>query len=94
MKSTAVLVNTARGPVVDESALIECLRSGGIFAAGLDVYEQEPKVPPELMALENVVLAPHLGTATRNARDAMGMRVIANIEAFLSTGFPGDQVTA
>ena len=94
MKSTAVLVNTARGPVVDESALIECLRSGGIFAAGLDVYEQEPKVPPELMALENVVLAPHLGTATRNARDAMGMRVIANIEAFLSTGSPGDQVTA
>ena len=51
-------------------------------------------MPPELMALENVVLAPHLGTATRNARDAMGMRVIANIEAFLSTGSPGDQVTA
>ena len=94
MKSTAVLINTARGPVVDESALIECLRRGGIFAAGLDVYEHEPKVSTELMALGNVVLAPHLGTATRNARDAMGMRVIANIEAFLSTGSPGDQVTA
>jgi glyoxylate reductase len=94
MKPTAVLINTARGPVVDESALIECLSSGGIFAAGLDVYEHEPKVPTELMALGNVVLAPHLGTATRNARDAMGMRVIANIEAFLSTGSPGDQVTA
>ena len=57
----------------------------------LDVYEHEPKVPAALMALGNVVLAPHLGTATRNARDAMGMRVIANIEAFLSTGSPGDQ---
>ena len=92
MKPTAVLVNTARGPVVDESALIESLSSGEIFAAGLDVYEREPEVPAALVALENVVLAPHLGTATHNARDAMGMRVIENIETFLSTGTPTDLV--
>lgn len=71
MKSTATLINTARGPVVDERALVEALRGGGIAAAGLDVYENEPAVEPELLRLENVVLSPHLGSATVETRAAM-----------------------
>src|SRR5918999_860376 len=64
MKETAVLVNTSRGPVVDEAALADALAEGRIFAAGLDVYEEEPKVHPKLLELENVVLAPHIGSAS------------------------------
>ncbi|HET7416795.1 MAG TPA: NAD(P)-dependent oxidoreductase [Solirubrobacterales bacterium] len=71
MKPTAVLVNAARGPIVDEAALAEALAAGEIAAAGLDVYEHEPRVEPELLALENVVLAPHLGSATVETRTAM-----------------------
>jgi glyoxylate reductase len=71
MKPGAVLVNAARGPIVDERALAEALASGEIAAAGLDVYEQEPQVEPELLGLENVVLAPHLGSATVETRTAM-----------------------
>jgi glyoxylate reductase len=71
MRPTAVLVNAARGPVVDERALVEALRSGQIAAAGLDVYEHEPRVEPGLLELENVVLAPHLGSATVETRAAM-----------------------
>lgn len=71
MKSTATLINTARGPVVDERALVEALRGGGIAAAGLDVYENEPAVEPGLLRLENVVLSPHLGSATVETRAAM-----------------------
>lgn len=71
MKSTATLINTARGPVVDERALVGALRGGGIAAAGLDVYENEPAVEPELLRLENVVLSPHLGSATVETRAAM-----------------------
>jgi lactate dehydrogenase-like 2-hydroxyacid dehydrogenase len=82
MKSTAVLVNTARGTVVDEAALAQALASGGIAAAGLDVYEKEPLVHPGLLPLENVVLLPHLGSATLETRTAMGMRVAENLEAF------------
>ena len=82
MKPTAVLVNTARGTVVDEAALAQALASGQIAAAGLDVYEREPVVHPGLLALENVVLLPHLGSATRETRTAMGMRVADNLEAF------------
>ena len=73
MKKTAVLINTARGPVVDEAALAEALRDGTIAGAGLDVYEREPEVTEALLGLENVVLAPHLGSATRDTRVAMGM---------------------
>jgi glyoxylate reductase len=71
MKPTAVLVNAARGPIVDEAALAEALASGGIAAAGLDVYEREPQVEPRLLELENVVLSPHLGSATVETRTAM-----------------------
>ncbi len=71
MKPSAVLVNAARGPVVDEQALAEALAAGEIAAAGLDVYEREPQVEPALLGLENVVLAPHLGSATVETRTAM-----------------------
>lgn len=84
LKPTAVLVNTARGTVVDEAALAESLTAGRIAAAGLDVYEREPAVHPALTGLENVVLLPHLGSATVETRTAMGMRVARNIDQFLA----------
>ena len=88
MKRTAVLVNTARGPVVDELALIEALRTGRIFAAGLDVFENEPSVPAELVALPNAVLTPHVGSGARRYREMMTELVAANIRAALSGGDP------
>jgi lactate dehydrogenase-like 2-hydroxyacid dehydrogenase len=84
MKPGAVLVNTARGPVVDEAALAEALATRRIAAAGLDVYEQEPRVHPGLLPLENAVLLPHLGSATEETRTAMGMRVAENLAAFFA----------
>lgn len=84
MKPTAVLINTARGPVVDEAALARALAGRQIAAAGLDVYEAEPVVHPDLLQLENVVLLPHLGSATVETRTAMGMRVAANLDAFFA----------
>ncbi len=86
MKPTAVLINTARGPVVDEAALAEALRDGVIAGAGLDVYEREPEVTEALLALENVVLAPHLGSATRDTRIAMGMLCVEALRAVLLEG--------
>src|SRR5438034_543241 len=83
MKPTAVLVNAARGPVVDERALVEALRSGSIAGAALDVYEREPEVSEGLLALENVVLSPHLGSATRRTREAMGMLAVEALRAVL-----------
>ena len=83
MKPTAVLVNTARGPVVDEAALARALRNGELFGAGLDVFEKEPEVHPELLELENVVIVPHLGSATVATRDAMGMLAGENLIAAL-----------
>jgi lactate dehydrogenase-like 2-hydroxyacid dehydrogenase len=71
MKRSAVLVNAARGPIVDEAALAKALAAGEIAAAGLDVYEEEPRVEPALLELENVVLSPHLGSATVETRTAM-----------------------
>jgi len=84
MKRTAYFINTARGPIVDERALIEALREGRIAGAGLDVYEHEPDIPPELAALPNVVLLPHLGSAVRELREAMAHVVVDNIEAVLA----------
>jgi lactate dehydrogenase-like 2-hydroxyacid dehydrogenase len=92
MKPTAILINTARGTVVDERALAEALAAGQIAAAGLDVYEAEPKVDPSLLTLENVVLLPHLGSATTETRIAMGMRVARNLDAFFSGETPPDRV--
>lgn len=81
-----VLINMARGSVVDEPALIEALAGGGILAAGLDVFPDEPRVSPELRALENVVLTPHAGSATVTTRNAMGDMVHANIRNWFETG--------
>ena len=83
MRSSAFLVNTARGDVVDESALAQALREGTIAGAGLDVYEQEPVVHAELMTLENVVLLPHQGSGTTATREAMGRMAAQNILAYL-----------
>ena len=83
MKPEAVLVNTSRGPVVDEGALADALVNGGIFAAGLDVYEEEPKVHPKLLELENVVLAPHIGSASMETRDRMATLAAENLRAVL-----------
>ena len=84
MQPTAVLVNTSRGPVVDEGALADALENGRIFAAGLDVYEEEPKVHPKLLGLENVVLAPHIGSASMETRDKMATLAAENLRAVLS----------
>lgn len=81
MKPTGIFVNISRGDVVDESALIDTLRQGRIAGAGLDVYEFEPKVPAELIAMENVTLLPHLGTACLEVREAMGMMAVTNLIA-------------
>jgi len=92
MKPGAFLVNTARGDVVDESALIRALQSGAIAGAGLDVFEKEPAVSEALLSMENVVLLPHLGSATSETRYAMGMRVVENIEAFFAGETPRDKL--
>lgn len=92
MKPSAVLINTARGDVVDEAALADALRARTIAAAGLDVYEREPVVTAELLALENVVLLPHLGSATESTRTAMGMMAVENLERFFSTGKAPDEI--
>jgi lactate dehydrogenase-like 2-hydroxyacid dehydrogenase len=84
MRRSAFLINTARGDVVDEAALVSALQSGQIAGAGLDVFEREPVVSPALLTMENVVLLPHLGSATRETRAAMGMRALENLRLFFS----------
>jgi glyoxylate reductase len=88
MKRTAYLVNTARGPVVDEEGLAWALRERLIAGAALDVFEQEPKVHPDLLPLENVVLAPHIGSATRETRGAMADLAARNVVAVLAGQAP------
>jgi glyoxylate reductase len=83
MKPTAFLVNTARGPIVDEKALVRALKEKRIAGAGLDVYENEPKVDPDLLAMQNVVLTPHLGSAVKELRESMANVVADNILAVL-----------
>jgi lactate dehydrogenase-like 2-hydroxyacid dehydrogenase len=86
MRPTSFLVNTTRGPVVDENALVQALAGGAIAGAGLDVFEHEPNVHPGLLDLENVVLLPHLGSATRETRTAMALLAAQNVEAVLRGG--------
>jgi glyoxylate reductase len=92
MRPTAYLINTARAEVTDEAALIEALENGRLAGAGLDVYAHEPVVDPRLLALSNVVLLPHMGSATFEGRDATGERVIANIRLWIGGDRPPDQI--
>jgi glyoxylate reductase len=92
MKPTAVIVNTSRGEVIDENALARGLRAGEIAGAGLDVFENGPEINPRLRDLPNVVLLPHMGSATLEGRVEMGERVIVNIKTFADGHRPPDQV--
>ncbi|VVT07638.1 D-glycerate dehydrogenase [Rhizobium sp. EC-SD404] len=88
----AILVNTARGALVDERALVDALKSGKLFAAGLDVFKDEPGGNAEIAALDNVFLLPHIGSATFETRDAMGYRALDNLDAFFAGREPTDRV--
>jgi lactate dehydrogenase-like 2-hydroxyacid dehydrogenase len=92
MKPSAFLINTARGDVVEEAALVAALKARKIAGAALDVYEREPTVSPELLTMDNVVLLPHLGSATGETRVAMGERAIENLRAFFAGAAPRDRV--
>ena len=92
MKPTAFLVNTARGGVIDQKALVAALQKGVIAGAGLDVFEDEPQVPHELLQMEQVVLTPHNGTGTYEARQAMLEEALGNITAFLSGEEVGSRI--
>jgi lactate dehydrogenase-like 2-hydroxyacid dehydrogenase len=88
----AIVVNASRGVVIDDDALIAALKSGKLTAAGLDVYNNEPDIHPEYRQLANVFLMPHIGSATRETRDAMGFRALDNLDAFFSGREPRDRV--
>ncbi len=88
----AILVNTARGALVDETALIDALTSGKLFAAGLDVFQTEPGGNPKLAALQNIFMLPHIGSATEETRDAMGYRALDNLDAYFKGAEPHDRV--
>ncbi len=92
MKKSAFLINSARGDIVDEQALVNALARGGIAGAGLDVFEHEPEVTEALLTMENTVLLPHLGSATTETREAMGFRVLDNAKAFFADREPPDRV--
>lgn len=92
MKPSAVVVNTSRGEVIDENALTRMLRAGDLAGAGLDVFEKEPAVNPRLLGLSNVILLPHMGSATEEGRIDMGEKVIINIKTFVDGHRPPDQV--
>ena len=92
MKSSAYLINTARGDIVNENELVIALKEKIIKGAGLDVYEKEPEVNKDLLQLKNVFLLPHLGSATSETREAMGFRVFENISAFFNNKEPIDRV--
>jgi len=94
MKPHAILVNTSRGQVVEEEALARALYAREIAGAGLDVYEREPEIHPRLLELDNVVLLPHIGSATHDGRFAMGERVIVNIKSFVDGHTPPNKVVA
>jgi glyoxylate reductase len=90
MKPSAVLINTARGPVVDEEALAEALEEGRLFAAGIDVYEREPAVHPRLLAAPRTVLLPHIGSATVATRTAMARLACEEVRAVLAGERPAN----
>jgi glyoxylate reductase len=92
MRSTACIINTARGGIVDEDALIDALENGRLSGAGLDVWKHEPEIDPRLLALPNVIMIPHMGSATYEGRMAMGEKVIANIRMWADGHRPPDQV--
>ncbi|MBI1189966.1 MAG: D-glycerate dehydrogenase [Tepidisphaera sp.] len=92
VKPGAVLINTSRGPVVQEQALVDALKGGRLAAAGLDVFEQEPKVHPDLISMTNVVLSPHIGSASRRSRGMMVEIVRANAMAIIAGGEPPNRV--
>ena len=94
MKPTAFVINTSRGPVIDEAALVRALKDKKIAGAGLDVYEHEPQVNPKLLELERVVLLPHMGSATLEGRIDMGEKVLINIKTFADGHNPPDRVLA
>lgn len=93
MKSGAILNNTGRGPLVDEEALVSALASGHLGGAGLDVFEFEPRITPELLDFDNVTVLPHIGSATLECRTDMAMRAFSNIQRFLVEGKPLDACT-
>lgn len=88
----AVVVNTARGTIIDDDPLIEGLRSGKLFGAGLDVFNNEPNIDPRYRDLDNAFLLPHVGSATKETRDAMGFRALDNLDAIFAGNQPGDRV--
>jgi lactate dehydrogenase-like 2-hydroxyacid dehydrogenase len=92
MKDGAILVNTARGALVDDDALLDALATGKLAAAGLDVFNGEPGGDPRYRELDNVFLLPHVGSATRETRNAMGDRACDNLDAFFRDGAPRDRV--
>ncbi|MEA1927985.1 MAG: D-glycerate dehydrogenase [Candidatus Auribacterota bacterium] len=92
MKNTAYLINTSRGPVVDEEALVEALQSGSIGGAGLDVFEKEPHIHPDLLPLSNVVLLPHIGSATVETRTRMAVMAAKNLVAMMKGERPENQI--
>lgn len=92
MKPAAYLINTARGEVIDEAALIDSVNTNRIAGVGLDVFQNEPSIDPRFLELPNAVLLPHLGSATRETRDEMGYRVVANLDQFFAGNDPADRV--
>ena len=94
MKPSAIIINTARGEVIDENALVRMLKAGELAGAGLDVYEHEPQVNPKLLELDRVVLLPHMGSATLEGRIEMGEKVLINIKTFADGHKPPDRVLA
>ena len=93
MPKNAVVVNSARGGLIDDEAMISALKSGRLFAAGLDVFDDEPKVNPFYRELDNVFMTPHIGSATVETRNAMGFRALDNLDQFFSGRVPKDLIT-
>jgi len=86
MRKTAFLINTARGDIICENSLFEALKNNSIAGAGLDVFENEPEINPKFLKAQNLTMLPHLGSATKETRNAMGLKVIDNLRKFFDTG--------